>query len=460
MSKVFIAWSGNSNLATMLAKKINRTNSSYECVIGGNAQGNQSIYIGETIIRQMHQCDQAIVLIQKKKTGVISPNLIFEWGFLLSRLHSRKIHGYFIDMDQNDAEIPSDLQGIWADKFIDSKSKSIEKIAEEITADFFTKQRFAIEGNKMGIILDWDRTRRLICNHSREPVCSDCEIAQYALLYAYTGKIITTVFESVKNDLISLQNEMSKTTLNSELEIILKGAISTLNFLSKIKVNVLENGREALYLEADDYNDYFETIEHVLDKVRSIDNREIALLYKILLENLVVFMNLLMISNPNENDISYYIDTMLDYCDSIIHDCQSFICFNEPNNKQLVWLMLSYTYRSIYCGYCAQDNYLNLDTPDLLEQQKLKKVESLRKSLIYRRELYTYYKGENINGEFFDMIEMEYFLALAEYYKYEEDKKTKEAAKRRLRRYIERSNVISKNKKICIDIITEHMNEK
>lgn len=85
MSKVFIAWSGTTDVAAHIKRKIDQRQG-YECVIGGNLHEMNSIYVGGTIIDQMKKCDQAILLIQKDpRTGAISSNLMFEWG--LSLIH-------------------------------------------------------------------------------------------------------------------------------------------------------------------------------------------------------------------------------------------------------------------------------------------------------------------------------------------------------------------------------------
>ena len=68
MSKAFIAWSGNHAFALALAEHIGKQNKGVECIVGGSSVGGiggRTVF--DTVMEQMKQCDQAILLVQKHR---------------------------------------------------------------------------------------------------------------------------------------------------------------------------------------------------------------------------------------------------------------------------------------------------------------------------------------------------------------------------------------------------------
>ena len=98
--KIFIAWSG-SNGEALKVKSILESKFNYVCCIGGNAD-NSSRYssVGDTVIQQIKECNQAIrgrhgdqqikecnqaiVIFQNRADGAVSNNLFFELGYVLA----------------------------------------------------------------------------------------------------------------------------------------------------------------------------------------------------------------------------------------------------------------------------------------------------------------------------------------------------------------------------------------
>ena len=69
--KIFIIWSGTNQVAQKV-KNILENEYNYICYVGGNYNNDsQMVSIGDTVIRQMKSCNQAIVIFQNKDTGVI-----------------------------------------------------------------------------------------------------------------------------------------------------------------------------------------------------------------------------------------------------------------------------------------------------------------------------------------------------------------------------------------------------
>ena len=87
MDNVFIAWSGNKELAKELAKIINSTNKVNAIVGGGQPK---DMFVGEQVLNQIGKCDSAILLVENKD-GQISPNLMFEWGYIIAKMQSKHL---------------------------------------------------------------------------------------------------------------------------------------------------------------------------------------------------------------------------------------------------------------------------------------------------------------------------------------------------------------------------------
>ena len=89
--RVFIAWSGSSEIALKVKRALEDKN--YKCFIGGN-EANDSNFasVGDTVLQQIKSCNQAIVIFQKRSDGHISNNLFFELGYALASYGQTKVH--------------------------------------------------------------------------------------------------------------------------------------------------------------------------------------------------------------------------------------------------------------------------------------------------------------------------------------------------------------------------------
>lgn len=127
MDNVFIAWSGNKELAKELAKIINSTNKINAIVGGGQPK---DMFVGEQVLNQIGKCDSAILLVEDKD-GHISPNLMFEWGYIIAKMPAKSIYTVLINKLARD--LPSDLQGVWVSEFsVDRSVETDEEIAMRI----------------------------------------------------------------------------------------------------------------------------------------------------------------------------------------------------------------------------------------------------------------------------------------------------------------------------------------
>ena len=61
--QIFIGWSGTNNVALEIKKRLEAKN--YRCYIGGNADNSsQFSSVGDTVIQQIKNCNQAIMIFQ------------------------------------------------------------------------------------------------------------------------------------------------------------------------------------------------------------------------------------------------------------------------------------------------------------------------------------------------------------------------------------------------------------
>ena len=96
---------------------------------------------------------------------------------IMAKLLPNKVHNFFIDLEENDPEIPSDLRGVWATS-VSTKGKEQSEVIKEIAEHFFKAQYFIIPDNKMTAIMEWYRVKDYISRHDTDPACSDFELAQ------------------------------------------------------------------------------------------------------------------------------------------------------------------------------------------------------------------------------------------------------------------------------------------
>lgn len=180
MEKIFIGWSGNQSLANALGEKINAKGVNQAIVGGGRPT---DMYIGAQVINQINDCDLAILLVEKKKDE-ISPNLMFEWGYLVAKLSVKYIYTVLINMPVN--ELPSDVLGSWVfeEKF-DRESTTEQALAERIYEKFekaFGQDR---EMDYFDVIDDW-KNRFFGVRHPEKITERElCEYIVFGCLAAY-----------------------------------------------------------------------------------------------------------------------------------------------------------------------------------------------------------------------------------------------------------------------------------
>jgi len=481
MSRVFIAWSGNKALANTLASYIRQNQPGIHCTVGGtDSVINESI--NATVKDQMMKCDRAIILLRKNDAGTLSGNVLFELGYLMAK-KSNRVHLFLLDMDTKDSAIPSDLHGVWASGTIKTihadtgKKKSNSEIAREIGSIFFNSLYKTVHGNKMELIEQWYRTKDHINNHLTDPTCADFGLAQYVLCYLFSAKFFMDIKNDVKAELENLERKLKK-SCSPELSIAIDCALNTFELLDSIQV---ADNNSDIYMTESDYNEIYSIYEDLLiaidelkipekfnasgtltneSQTKAMDDMgdfsavqqecygdwvEMKLFLRVVINNFIEFAQLMMLYN---SDITpkYKLnicDEMLRISQQTVNDCKEMIlsdydeCVN--NNEHFCTLIAAYMYRGMACAVLTKKQLLESDTitgvkktDELFELHKI----YLKKSLAEREKLYKTYHRPKAGGIIFDSIELEYFLAIAEYYPFETDKKKQEYYLKKLKYYV------------------------
>lgn len=456
MSKVFIAWSGNLETAKKLGEYISKR-AGYEAIVGGNLHDLKSNYVGGTIIEQMKKCDQGILLIQKNDASALSANLMFEWGYLLAKLNANKIHNYLINLEPNDSALPSDLHGVWSYS-LKTENLTEEEIVENLGNKFFNSQKNTVNTNKMTLIHSRDETRRFVREHNGDPTCSNYEMAQYVLCYIYCAYIYEDSREEILEDLQKFLKELSPNAKQSaELFASLKCAVNSVKLYKKVRFTGDEQ-----YIMLDDFYEIRDEYEDILNLLYDMDEGEVKVMLKALIYGFIVYLYLLVLNGKELES-----DKRAEYCKRLLgfaKQTEKYInefCDAAPEqNKQFCELLRSYIYRNMFCALTMLENLESKgDVPRTQASDERKEIilENLKNSLEQRRRLYSFYKDGTASITFINNIEMEYFLALAEFRLYDADAVSREESRKRLSRYVQKVERYAAEKRIFTEKIKRYI---
>lgn len=260
-SRVFIVWN-DKDIANKVSEKLKIYQ--YEGIVGGSDRAEGGRTIIDTVINEMDQCDQAIVIMKKKGTETqISANVYLELGYAISKYGSMRTHLYFIDYDYKD--VPSDLSGVWVDdtlktyeikptfaptdwsvfkqidKMVDTlvaeknmrkavkdgyknelwRERNNDEIAESIVNSFTAHQKSVIREDKIKVLANYYHYRNYVIDHMKSPHCSDYELAQY-IIFLTQGAYMHDDLDDFKHYLEALH---VNGRMSPELNIAVKYAL-------------------------------------------------------------------------------------------------------------------------------------------------------------------------------------------------------------------------------------------
>ncbi len=180
MNKFFIGWSGNKALADEVSLLIDGNTRSRGIVGGGLPK---DMYIGAQVINQIQHCNFAILLVEDKN-GQISPNLMFEWGYLMARLPVYNIYTFLIN--KNSRDLPSDLLGTWVFELsVDRENESDKEIACRIFEILLQNMQTQTETNYFDLVNNWRQVFNRITDKTPLPELEMCECLIAGCLAAY-----------------------------------------------------------------------------------------------------------------------------------------------------------------------------------------------------------------------------------------------------------------------------------
>ena len=188
--KVFIGWTMKEDLAICVKNELRKHD--FYGICGGREGSNEILAgIGATVVNQMNKCSSAIMLFSKRDeqirdvngnmvlTKTLSPNMLYELGYLSGSLNLKRVMGVYIDGAED--LVPTDIKGGWQET-VSTENKTNEELAEEIVKKFLQGQFNLVHGNKMDLMTDISKLRTIIKEHIKKPMYYDDEIAYIVLL--------------------------------------------------------------------------------------------------------------------------------------------------------------------------------------------------------------------------------------------------------------------------------------
>ncbi|MFA5449246.1 MAG: TIR domain-containing protein [Clostridia bacterium] len=423
--KVFIGWSPEITLAREVAIQLREKE--YKGIVGGREGDCCSSFVGQTVINQLKECNQAILLFQRKDKN-ISGNLWFELGYTMARYDTNKTHVFYIDICKKDGDIPSNLQGLWSEEIV-STDKDTVKLAEEIVALFEKRQKLEFLENKMGLVNRWDDLKHRISNHSVAHFYSDYEIAMCVLLYTQSAYM----FDMAK-DATRLLTEFNKNNnqISKELSLSLSIASHSLRLFEQTK-----REGDNLLISMIDYYNLEKDYRKALEGLNQIYASEFKTFAELMIKEHLTYLYILVLENPEVLQLGLeknIIDKNLVLLGESLTLCDKMLEEETDKGKsfEFITLFKCYIHRNCYITL----ERLKLYNNDVDEHKILYHVQA---SFEERRELLNSYRNKNIDSNLYDNFQMEYYLSLSEYLKYAEGEDRKILAVE-LAKYIEQKH--------------------
>ncbi|MBR5273481.1 MAG: nucleotide-binding protein [Clostridia bacterium] len=403
--KVFIAWSGNSEVATRVREILKEHD--YMGYVGGNEDNNSTRFtIGDTVIHQMNECNQFIAILQKKDGNIVSSNLYFELGYALARYGVKKVHA--VRKKSEELDIPSDLNSFMLQPVVDG---DVETFARGIVQYFLERQKMSVDENKMQLIDNRYQLHNMIAEHYSPSgsLCSDYELAQYILFYMHSAQMFGD--EKGVFDEISEFQRKHYQEFSPELRMSVELCIAFLKLLLEVK---LENGM--IFVEDIAYSEYLDVTEDILSGLSNGETTGIFVDWiRLLVTEQNAYAHMLYAGSPENDDdtrdslyemvITAALDS-LELIKSFVADHP--ICIENNDNTGFLSLIRAYLYRNLFVSY-----------KHFGESEKA--FEALEKSKDERASLKAKFANGAIDSKIYDTFLMEYYLIIAEYIQYARD---------------------------------------
>lgn len=439
---IFIGWSGNSDIAVAVKKEL-ESKYNYRCFIGGNADNSSSFAsVGDTVIRQIKSCNQAIIIFQNRSDGAVSNNLFFELGFVLASYGQPKVH--CVKRETERIVLPSDFDN----SFVEAVSD--DDFVGGIIKYFIDRQKLSVNTNKMYLI----DNRYIIhdflkCHYSdKGSKCSDYELAQYILFYMQAAHMFGDC-EKICREIIEFKHA-HQYEFSPELAVAVNLAISFLEFTDNIKMT--ESGD--MYIDIGIYRKVVERYNELRAEVIHDDMGTFDEWADVFISEQLCYVYDLWAHNPeiSEERRDQAMRRVIQWSDIAVEDIEKLqaVAPIRENNDHVGLL-------SLFKAYVYRNRFLaerHLKTGEELKWLNLTKNErvALKRNFEYG----------SIDSHIIENLEMEYYLCITEYLSYadelELDKFDVSDLLEELREYLRKSKIHKEHNKY-IDSIAHAVSE-
>lgn len=416
MDNIFIGWSGNQSLALELGKEIDK-NKSFKAIVGGGTP--TKMFIGEQVLEQIKDSDYAILLMEKKN-GEISPNLMFELGYIFAKMPVNRVFLVLINMENN--ELASDILGAWIfkTKHFDRAERTESDFAQELYRDFieFEHNRVIVgQSNYFDYIDRWEECFSDLKNDNRIST-NDSEYIILGCLAAY-----------YYNDYKELHDYLDSVTCDE--------AVSNIVYFAKAYISIfLDSGNMMHPLNDDQIITCREVFESLLERDRVLSPKLDAIL-DILVHDAYGLACMLYLRNEelDEDEREYFDILCQDHLLKVFELIDEYRERFGDDNKVLMSLFDAYI-----CNDLAK---LYRRDPETEE----KHLYYLERSVTTRKGLFKSVQLLYPQNKFLiEKMEQEYNIALADQCKYMKDavlkKMTVKKIKKRLDEWVSNYNAL------------------
>lgn len=430
---IFIIWSGSNDIALQIKKILETKN--YKCTIGGNADNNSKFSsVGDTVIQQIKNCNQAIVIVQNRQDGLVSNNLFFELGYVLATYGQTKVH--CVKRGHDEVVLPSDFDNSFVEPI---KCENDEEFVNGIIQYFFDRQKMSINANKMMLINNRYKMHDYIQSHFSDQgsKCSDYELAQYVLFYMQAGHMFGDERKTLK------EMKQFKDDYHSSFSDDLAVAVNICISFFEMTLNIQSTEKGEFYIDRrtfrrfkDNYLEYREEI--VDDDMGTFD--EWANVF--ISEHLTYAYNLYSYSPEltEENSLAK-MEQCKYWAEEALKDLKRLEdtapVRDNNDHKGILSLFYAYIYRNLFlCSQKLKDG---------------KEIEWLEKSKKERTALKNNFEIGSLDSLLYDNFAMEYYLTLIECLSYADelglDEDDIEDYKDEIRNYLDESKTQSDHSK-------------
>ncbi len=395
--KIFLIWSGNNTVAQKV-KNILETEHSYICVVGGSFEsGAQMLTIGDTVLKQMKGCNQAIVIFQNKANNTISNNLYFELGFVASSYGLKKIH--CVKRKSETITLPSDFDNSFVKGL---EADSDDMFAQNIVKYFMGRQKLSVETNRMWIINNRHIVHEMIQAHYSDmgSKCSDYELAQYILFYMQAA-VMFQDDEKVLNELKNFKKRFGN-DFSEELNESVNISIALLDIQTSLK-----SSDDIVYIGDEDFRRYYNSCKDILSDIKDDDSGIYDEWAKAIAAENLAYVCVLYAGNPDLDKTmkEYLSDKTIQYgniCLGFLDKLEEGSRYLENNDHiGIIAVFKAYLYRHLFIAYRDKD-----------KDEAGKWLQLAAKT---RRQLVRNFDDNTVDSKIYSNFEMEYYVSLIEY---------------------------------------------